>query len=68
MRVDEDVQKFWDMQRNERSEEEPCTYQCHYCGDMFALLDLRACRMGLVCYKCESEKTADPNDPHDFID
>ena len=65
--TDDDIQKFWDEQRAER-DEEPGTYPCHYCGDMLELPDLRACRLGFICYKCESEKTVDPNDPYDFLD
>jgi hypothetical protein len=64
--INDDVAQFWNDQR--QNDEETCTYPCHYCGDMCKLKDLSACRMGFICYKCEAEKTPDPNDPYDFID
>jgi hypothetical protein len=64
--VDDDIAQFWNEQR--QNAEDPCTYPCHYCGDMCELKNLRACRMGFICYKCESEKMADPNDSFDLLD
>jgi hypothetical protein len=64
--IAEELQRYWDNKRED--DEAPCTYQCHYCGDMCELGDLRGSKMGLICYKCETEKTADPNDPNDFLD
>lgn len=36
-------------------ESETSLHKCHYCGDMYHLSDLEACKDGLVCYRCRME-------------